>query len=93
MFSLRLGLPPRFAGVTLLALGNGAPDVAATMNAMLAGSGGVRVGGEGYDYDDSGGGDGRAGYGMALGELTGTCMFNICLILGAIVIYLGNENG
>ena len=86
MFSLRLGLPPRFAGVTLLALGNGAPDVAATMNAMLAGSRGV--GGVGDDTD--GGGGGREGYGMALGELTGTCMFNICLILGAIVIYLGS---
>lgn len=86
MFSLRLGLPPRFAGVTLLALGNGAPDVAATMNAMLAGS--RSVGGV-----ENGGGGGREGYGMALGELTGTCMFNICLILGAIVIYLGGGGG
>ena len=34
MFSLKLGLPPRFAGVTLLALGNGAADVSATMNAI-----------------------------------------------------------
>ena len=34
MFSVKLGLPPRFAGVTLLALGNGASDVSATMNAI-----------------------------------------------------------
>jgi hypothetical protein len=33
--SLTLGLPPRFAGVTLLALGNGAPDIASTVNAIL----------------------------------------------------------
>jgi len=33
-FSLELGLPERFAGVTLLALGNGAPDVASTVNAI-----------------------------------------------------------
>ena len=88
MFSLRLGLPPRFAGVTLLALGNGAPDVAATMNAMLAGS----RSGVGEEEEDATRG-GREGYGMALGELTGTCMFNICLILGAIVIYLGGDGG
>lgn len=35
MFSMKLGLPPRFAGVTLLALGNGAADVSATMNAIV----------------------------------------------------------
>ena len=35
MMSLELGLPERFAGVTLLALGNGAPDVASTVSAIL----------------------------------------------------------
>jgi hypothetical protein len=35
MFSLKLGLPERFAGVTLLALGNGAPDVALTVSAIM----------------------------------------------------------
>jgi len=34
MFSVKMGLPPRFAGVTLLALGNGAADVSATMSAI-----------------------------------------------------------
>jgi sodium/potassium/calcium exchanger 6 len=38
MMSLTLGLPPRFAGVTLLALGNGAPDIASTVNAILGDS-------------------------------------------------------
>jgi len=36
MFSLKLGLPPRFAGVTLLALANGAADVSATMSAIIS---------------------------------------------------------
>ena len=71
LFSLKLGLPPRFAGVTLLALGNGAPDVAATMNAIL--------------------GDERRGYEMALGELTGTCMFVTSVILGVIVSLSGHS--
>ena len=35
MMSLEMGLPERFAGVTLLALGNGAPDVASTVSAIL----------------------------------------------------------
>jgi len=36
MFSLKLGLPPRFAGVTLLALGNGAADVSSTISAITS---------------------------------------------------------
>jgi Ca2+/Na+ antiporter len=34
-FSFEMGLPPRFAGATLLALGNGSPDLGSTINSIL----------------------------------------------------------
>jgi sodium/potassium/calcium exchanger 6 len=35
MLSMKLGFPPRFAGVSLLAVGNGAADVSSTVNAIV----------------------------------------------------------
>ena len=36
MFSTQMRLPRRLAGVTLLAMGNGAADVLATINAIVS---------------------------------------------------------
>lgn len=78
-FSFELGLPPRFAGATLLALGNGSPDLGSTVNAILLwNEDGARaaVGG-------SGGGGG--GWTMSLGSLSGGGMFVGTIVCGLIV--------
>ncbi|GMI36126.1 hypothetical protein TeGR_g5283 [Tetraparma gracilis] len=43
LFSTVLSLPPRFAGVTLLALGNGAPDVSSTVSAITGTADGYKL--------------------------------------------------
>ena len=82
-FSFELGLPPRFAGATLLALGNGSPDLGSTVNAILlwdevaakeaVSSGGGGVGGR------------TQGWTMSLGSLTGGGMFVGTIVCGLIV--------
>lgn len=78
-FSFELGLPPRLAGATPLALGNGAPDLGSTVDAILLWSGDDD---DGEDRDKNGGGGGGE-WAMSLGSLAGGGMF-----VGAVVCAL-----
>ncbi len=85
-FSFELGLPPRFAGATLLALGNGSPDLGATVNAILLWNKAdetVRMDclASGSDCGIVGGG----GWSMSLGSLTGGGMFVGTIVCGLVV--------
>jgi len=83
-FSFELGLPPRFAGATLLALGNGSPDLGSTVNSILLWneeaarevSSGLRSGHE-------------EGWTMALGSLIGGGMFVGTVVCGLLLNVCG----
>ena len=83
-FSFELGLPPRFAGATLLALGNGSPDLGSTVNSILLWNEGaareVSLGlRSGY----------KEGWTMALGSLTGGGMFVGTVVCGLLLNICG----
>lgn len=83
-FSFELGLPPRFAGATLLALGNGSPDLGSTVNSILLWneeaarevSSGLRSGHQ-------------EGWTMALGSLIGGGMFVGTVVCGLLLNICG----
>ena len=71
-FSFELGLPPRFAGATLLALGNGSPDLGSTVNAIL-----LWNEKEADDFAAA-----TQGWTMSLGDLIGGGMFVGTIVCG-----------
>jgi len=85
-FSFELNLPPRFAGATLLALGNGSPDLGSTVNALLL-----------WNDDDSNSStspgsitNGKSnlhgqGWQMSLGSLVGGGMFVGTIVCGLLI--------
>ncbi|KAL7483406.1 hypothetical protein ACHAW6_009056 [Cyclotella cf. meneghiniana] len=81
VFSCELGLPPRFAGATLLALGNGSPDLGSTINAILLWNESAPDTNENYNHLKGEGG----GWTMSLGSLTGGGMFVGTIVSGLIV--------
>ncbi len=82
-FSFELGLPPRFAGATLLALGNGSPDLGSTVNAILLwnekeADGFATVNAADNNVETQ-------GWTMSLGDLIGGGMFVGTIVCGLLV--------
>merc|ERR1719253_1276768 len=72
LFSLELGLPPRFAGATLLALANGSPDLFSTANSIL-------------HWSKEGAEDEQQEWLLSLGSLTGGGLFVGTVVLGLVI--------
>eukprot|EP00581_Thalassiosira_minuscula_P019579 CAMPEP_0183723260 /NCGR_PEP_ID=MMETSP0737-20130205/14897_1 /TAXON_ID=385413 /ORGANISM="Thalassiosira miniscula, Strain CCMP1093" /LENGTH=750 /DNA_ID=CAMNT_0025953517 /DNA_START=124 /DNA_END=2373 /DNA_ORIENTATION=- len=88
-FSFELGLPPRFAGATLLALGNGSPDLGSTVNAILLwreGDASNAAASMGSSALGSGGPKNtQQGWTMGIGSLTGGGMFVGTIVCGLLI--------
>ena len=89
-FSFELGLPPRFAGATLLALGNGSPDLGSTVNLILLWNKATALHNEKLANKALEGGYNeelhqKEGWMMSLGLLAGDGMFVGTIVCGLLV--------
>ncbi|XP_052137956.1 cation/calcium exchanger 1-like [Oryza glaberrima] len=78
-----LRLPPAIAGVTLLSLGNGAPDVLSSVVAFAAGARG----------GDGGGGGGEDAGDVGLSGVLGGALFVSTVVAGVVAIVAGRRGG
>lgn len=86
-FSFELGLPPRFAGATLLALGNGSPDLGSTVNAILLWdeNSSISIGDDNINRSKNNIKNSGGSWTMSLGSLAGGGMFVGTIVCGLLI--------